>query len=414
MSGAARQDAGAAGHRGHSGRVGPKSHCLAESAPVDSPAVRIAIPRETAPREQRVALVPETVAKLVKAGFQASVEHGAGLAAGHTDEAYLAAGATVASDFAACVTGADAVMKVREPSAAEVAAIPEGTLLLGLLGRGEDAAQMERYRARRFGVFSLHALPRISRAQKMDALSSMASCAGYKAVLIAANASGKFFPLLMTAAGTVAPARVLVLGAGVSGLQAIATARRLGALVEAFDVRPAVKEEVQSLGASFVEMQLGDAGVGAGGYAKEMDEQRNEQIRQTIAARLPNTDIVISTAAIPGRRAPLLIAADAVAKMKPGSVIVDMAADSGGNCALTQPDHTIVAHGVTIVGPLDVAASLPTHASQMYARNLYELLVHLAKDAKLKLDFADEITRGCCLTYDGRGAAELATAGRTA
>ncbi len=376
--------------------------------------MRIAIPRETAPREKRVALVPETVARLVKAGFQASVERGAGLAAGHTDEAYRTTGATLTDDFAACVSGADVVLKVREPSPEEVTAIPEGALLLGLLGRGEDAAQMERYRARRLGVFSLHTLPRISRAQKMDALSSMASCAGYKAVLLAANASGKFFPLLMTAAGTVAPARVLVLGAGVAGLQAIATARRLGAVVEAFDVRPAVKEEVQSLGASFVEMQLGDAGVGAGGYAKEMDEQRNELIRQTIAGRLPNTDIVISTAAIPGRRAPLLIAADAVAKMKPGSVIVDLAADSGGNCALTRPDQTVVAHSVTILCPLDLAASLATHASQMYSRNLYELLLHLAKDAKLALDFSDEITKGCCLTYDGRGAAELATAGRSA
>jgi NAD(P) transhydrogenase subunit alpha len=376
--------------------------------------VRIAIPRETAPREQRVALVPEIVAKLVKAGFQATVERGAGLAAGHTDEAYRAAGATLADDFAACVAGANLVVKVREPSAAEVSAIPEGALLLGLLGRGEDAEQLARYRARRLGVFSLHALPRITRAQKMDALSSMASCAGYKAAVLAANASGKFFPLLMTAAGTVAPARALILGAGVAGLQAIATARRLGAVVEAFDVRPAVKEEVQSLGATFVDMPLGEAGVGAGGYAKEMDEQRNEQVRQTIAARLPSVDIVISTASIPGRRAPLLVTAEGVARMKPGSVIVDLAADSGGNCALTQPDHTVVSGGVKIIGPLDIAATLATHASQMYSRNLYELIVHLAKNATLNLDFGDEITRGCCLTYEGRGAQELAAAGRPA
>jgi len=376
--------------------------------------VRIAIPRETAPREQRVALIPETVAKLVKAGFQVGIESGAGLAASHTDEAYRTAGATLAPDLAACVTGADAILKVREPSPAEIAAYPEGALLLGLLGRGEDAAQLDRYRGRRLGVFSLNALPRITRAQKMDALSSMAACAGYKAVLLAAGLSGKFFPLLMTAAGTVAPARVFILGAGVAGLQAIATARRLGAVVEAFDVRPAVKEEVQSLGASFVEMSLGEAGVGAGGYAKEMDEQRNEQIRQTIAARLPNTDVIISTASIPGRRAPLLVTAEAVAKMKPGSVIVDLAAESGGNCALTRPGETVHEHGVTIVGPLDIAATLPTHASQMYARNLYELLLHLAKDAKLNLDFADEITRGCCLTYDGRPAGELLATGKGA
>jgi NAD(P) transhydrogenase subunit alpha len=382
--------------------------------PLDSAAVLIAIPRETAPREQRVALIPETIAKLVKAGFQAAVETGAGLRAGHTDDAYRAAGATIASDFAGCAAGAQAVFKVREPSPEEIAAIPEGALLLGLLGRGEDAAQIERYRARRLGVFSLTAVPRISRAQKMDALSSMAAVAGYKAVLLAANNSGKFFPLLMTAAGTVAPSRVLVLGAGVAGLQAIATARRLGAVVEAFDVRPAVKEEVQSLGATFVEMQLGDAGVGAGGYAKELDEQRNEQIRQTVAARLPTTDVVIATAAIPGRRAPLLVSAQAVASMKPGSVIVDLAAESGGNCALTQPGQSVVQSGVTIIGPLDLAATLPAHASQMYSRNEYELIVHLAKDGKLNLDFSDEITRGSCLTYEGRAASELAPVGKTA
>ena len=376
--------------------------------------MRIAIPRETAPREQRVALIPDTVARLVKAGFQPTVETGAGLRAGHTDEAYRAAGAVIAPDFTSCFAGAQVVFKVREPSPDEIVAIPEGALLLGLLGRGEDPAQIERYRARRLGVFSLHAVPRISRAQKMDALSSMAACAGYKAVLLAAGVSGKFFPLLMTAAGTVAPSRVLVLGAGVAGLQAIATARRLGAVVEAFDVRPAVKEEVQSLGAAFVEMQLGDAGVGAGGYARGMGEKQNELIRKTIAARLPTTDVVISTASIPGRKAPLLITAEAVATMRPGSVIIDMASDSGGNCALTKAGETVVAHDITIIGPLDLAATLATHASQMYSRNEYELLIHLAKDAKLNVDFTDEITRGSCLTYDGRAAGELVPAGKSA
>jgi H+-translocating NAD(P) transhydrogenase subunit alpha len=378
------------------------------------PPVRLSIPRETAPREQRVALIPETVGKLAKMGFQPVVETGAGLAAGHTDEAYTAAGASIAPDFAACVAGTAAVFKVREPSAAEIAAIPEGALLLGLLGRGENAEQLERYRARKLGVFSLHALPRITRAQKMDALSSMAACAGYKAVLTAASLSGKFFPLLMTAAGTVAPSRVLVLGAGVAGLQAIATARRLGAVVEAFDVRPAVKEEVMSLGATFVEMPIGDAGVGAGGYAKEMGEQQNELIRQTIAARLPNIDIVISTASIPGRKAPVLLNEDGLRKLKTGSVVVDLAAETGGNCTATQAGETVVVHGVKVTGPLDIAASLPTHASQMYARNLYELIVHLAKDAKLNVDFNDEITRGCCLTYEGRPASELAPTGKSA
>ncbi|HEY6193503.1 MAG TPA: Re/Si-specific NAD(P)(+) transhydrogenase subunit alpha [Candidatus Eisenbacteria bacterium] len=376
--------------------------------------MRISIPRETAPREQRVALIPETVAKLVKAGFQAAVETGAGLLAGHTDDAYRAAGAAIATDFASCVAGAEIVVKVREPSPQEIAVIPEGALLLGLLGRGEDAAQLERYRARRLGVFSLTAVPRISRAQKMDALSSMAACAGYKAVLLAANTSGKFFPLLMTAAGTVAPSRVLVLGAGVAGLQSIATARRLGAVVEAFDVRPAVKEEVQSLGAAFVDMPLGDAGVGAGGYAKELDEQRNQQIRQTIAARLPTTDVVICTASIPGRRAPLLVTAEALATMRPGSVVVDLAAESGGNCALTRAGETTVHSGVTVHGPLDLAATLPGHASQMYSRNEYELIVHLAKGGTLNVDWGDEITRGSCLTYEGRTVSELLSAGKNA
>lgn len=416
-AGRTRARAGARGAtRSRCGRIAValRSRCGAARTPLDSAAVRIAIPRETAPREQRVALIPETIARLVKAGFQAAVETGAGLGAGHTDDAYRAAGAAITNDFASCVAGAQVVFKVREPSAAEIAAIPEGALLLGLLGRGEDQAQIDRYRARKLGVFSLNAVPRISRAQKLDALSSMAACAGYKAVLLAANTTGKFFPLLMTAAGTVAPSRVLVLGAGVAGLQAIATARRLGAVVEAFDIRPAVKEEVQSLGATFVEMELGDAGVGAGGYAKELDEQRNEQIRQTIAARLPTTDIIISTASIPGRKAPLLVTAEAVATMKPGSIIVDLAADGGGNCALTKAGETVVSGGVMIMGPLDIAATLPTHASQMYSRNEYELLVHLAKDAKLNVDFTDEITRGSCLTYEGRAANELVPAEKSA
>jgi len=359
-------------------------------------------------------MIPETIGKLVKAGFTASVETAAGLAAGHADEAYRTAGATIAPSFAACVQGAEAVLKVREPSPGEIAAIPEEALLLGLLGRGENTDQIERYRARRLGVFSLHAVPRISRAQKMDALSSMAACAGYKAVIVGAAALGKFFPLLMTAAGTVAPSRVLVLGAGVAGLQAIATARRLGDVVEAFDVRPAVKEEVQSLGATFIDMPIGEAGVGAGGYAKELDEQRNELVRSTIAARLPKIDVVISTASIPGRKAPLLVTAEAVATMRPGSVIVDLAAESGGNCALTRAGETVVANGVSILGPLDLAATMAAHASQMYSRNEYELLVHLTQDGRKNVDFGDEITRGSCLTYDGRAANELAVAGKPA
>lgn len=376
--------------------------------------MRIAIPRETAPREARVALVPEVVAKLIHAGHSVTLETRAGERAGFLDSAYSQAGASIAPDFANCVRGAQAVLKVREPSLSEVEWIPEGSALMGLMGRGEDAALSERYRARRLSVFSLHTLPRISRAQKMDALSSMAGVAGYKAVLVAANTIGRFFPLLMTAAGTVAPARVFVLGAGVAGLQAIATARRLGAVVEAFDVRPAVKEEVMSLGATFVDLPLGEAGVGAGGYAKELDEQRQEQVRQTIDSRLAQTDVLITTASIPGRRAPLLVTADMVGHMKPGSVIVDLAAESGGNCALTRGGESVEHQGVHVLGPLDIAATLPTHASQMYARNLSALLLHLCNaDGQLALDWSDEITRGTCLSHDGHPAPEPAITGKT-
>ena len=376
--------------------------------------MRIAIPLETAPREQRVALVPDTVGRLVKAGFAVAVQAGAGERAGHLDDAYRQAGATIEADFAATAAGSAALLVVREPIPAALDPLPAGAAVLGLLGRGENAALVQRALERRLSLFSLTTLPRISRAQKMDALSSMAGVAGYKAVLMAANLSGKFFPLLMTAAGTVAPSRVLVLGAGVAGLQAIATARRLGAVVEAFDVRPAVKEEVHSLGASFLELPLGDAAVGTGGYARELDEARNEQVRQLIASRLPNTDVVISTASIPGRKAPLLLTRAGIEAMKPGSVVVDLAAEGGGNCELTRPGETITHRGVVVAGPLDVAATLPTHASQMLSRNLSALLVHLAPKGEWQLDFADEITLGCCLAHDGRLAKDLAPAEKRA
>src|SRR5689334_16623687 len=273
-------------------RLVPKHHCEPSGGPLGSRSpMRIAIPLETAPREQRVALIPDAAARLVKAGFTVAVQAGAGERAGHVDDTYRQAGASVEPDLASTVAGASALLVVREPSAELLRALPSGCAVLGLIGRGGQSPLVDLALERRLTLFSLNALPRISRAQKMDALSSMAGVAGYKAVLMAANLSGKFFPLLMTAAGTVAPSRVLVLGAGVAGLQAIATARRLGAVVEAFDVRPAVKEEVQSLGASFLELPLGDAAVGTGGYAREMDESRNEQVRQWIASRLGNTDV---------------------------------------------------------------------------------------------------------------------------
>lgn len=374
--------------------------------------MRIAILRETAPREQRVALIPEVVSRLVRAGHAVMVESGAGVRGGYVDAAYSEAGATLAPDAAATMRDAQVVVRVREPELTEIDAMPEGASLLGLLGRGEDEPRMTRYRARRLSVFSLNTLPRISRAQKMDALSSMAAVAGYKAVLLAANTTGRFFPLLMTAAGTVAPARVFVIGAGVAGLQAIATARRLGAVVEAFDVRPAVAEEVQSLGATFVKLDIGEAGVGAGGYARELDDQRQAQVRQLIESRLTQTDVLITTASIPGRPAPRLITAAMAASLKPGSVVVDLAAESGGNCEHTRPGESVVVDGVTYLGPLDIAASLPAHASQMLSRNLLALITHLAgSDGKWQLDFADEITRGCCLCHDGQPVPALAPAG---
>ena len=373
--------------------------------------MRIAILRETAPHEQRVALIPEVVSRLIRAGHSVACERGAGERAGFPDAAYTAAGATLATDAAAALLDAQVVVRVREPSLAEIDAIPEGASLLGLLGRGDDEARMARYLARRLSVFSLHAVPRISRAQKMDALSSMAAVAGYKAVLVAANTTGRFFPLLMTAAGTVAPVRMFVIGAGVAGLQAIATGRRLGAVVEAFDVRPAVAEEVQSLGATFVKLDMGSDGVGAGGYAKALDEERQRQVRDLIQSRLPLNDVLITTASIPGKPAPLLITAEMAAHLKPGSVVVDLAAESGGNCAHTKAGETVVVDGVTYHGPVELAATLPTHASQMYARNLLALITHLAgADGGWSLDFGDEITRGSCLAHDGRPASALAAA----
>ncbi|HEY2954178.1 MAG TPA: Re/Si-specific NAD(P)(+) transhydrogenase subunit alpha [Candidatus Eisenbacteria bacterium] len=378
--------------------------------------MRIAVPRETAPGENRVALVPDTVTRLAKAGFDMQVETGAGIAAGFKDEAYAEAGATIAAGAGPMLAAADVVLKVREPMADagrghEVDLLRQGSALLAFLGRDRDSELACRLTARGIRSFSMDLIPRISRAQKMDALSSMSTAAGYKAALLAAGALGKFFPLLMTAAGTIAPARVFVIGAGVAGLQAIATARRLGAVVEAFDVRPAVREEVQSLGATFVAPDLvAEAAVDKGGYAKSLSEEQQAREHQLLEARVKLNDVVITTAMIPGKRAPLLITAGMVQQMRPGSVIVDLAAEAGGNCELTRPGETVVQHGVTILGLLNLPASLPTHASQMYSRNISALLLHLVKDGKLEPDFEDEITRESCLTR-GTRSPEMAAAG---
>jgi proton-translocating NAD(P)+ transhydrogenase subunit alpha len=362
--------------------------------------MEIGVPKETAANERRVALVPETVGRLVKGGLAVLVERGAGTSAFCTDEAYAAAGATVVPDRAALLGRADVVLKVQAPAPAEAGQYREGSALVAQFPAGDEGLARQ-LAARKVTAFNLVRLPRITRAQPMDVLSSQATVAGYKAVLLAASASGRFLPMLVTAAGTLPPARVLVLGAGVAGLQAIATARRLGAVVSAFDVRPAVKEQVQSLGAAFLQMEIQEQAETAGGYAKELSEETHRRELEFLAAAVKDADIVISTAAIPGKRAPILITADAVRGMKTGAVIVDLAAETGGNCELTEAGAEIVKHGVAILGPVNLPSTLPAHASQMYAKNISAFLQHVVQDGKLRLDFEDPIIRDTCVTHAG-------------
>ena len=358
--------------------------------------MRIAVPRETAPGERRVALVPEAVKRLVAGGFEVAVEQGAGEAAGFGDEAFTAAGARVAPRDEV-LGGAAAIVRVAPPSAADLEGVAAGTILIGFLDPLGDPAAVERLTARGIDAFAMESIPRITRAQSMDALSSQSTVAGYKAVILAADRLPRLFPLLMTAAGTVAPAKVLVLGAGVAGLQAIATARRLGAVVSAFDTRPVVQEQVESLGATFLD--LGVRGTETeGGYAVELSAEQQAQQQSALEERLADMDVVVTTALVPGRPAPRLIPARAVARMRPGSVIVDLAAETGGNCELTEPGSEVVRDGVTIVGLTNLAATMPYHASQLYARNVTALLQHLAPGGELVLDFSDEITAGACVT----------------
>ncbi len=368
--------------------------------------MRIAVPLETASGETRVSLIPETAAKLVKAGQEVVVQAGAGMRAHFTDQAYKDAGASIVSNAREVYSKAELVAKVREPmqnselGGHEADLIPEGAIYISFLGRDKNSEAVKKLTARRVTAFSMEMIPRISRAQKMDALSSMASIAGYKAALWGAGTLGKFFPLMMTAAGTIAPANVFILGAGVAGLQAIATCRRLGAVVEAFDVRPAVKEEVQSLGAKFIGLELlAHDAVQAGGYAKELSEEHQRKERELIAICLRKADVVITTAAIPGKKAPLLITEGMVKDMKPGSVIVDLAAETGGNCELTEAGKDVRKHNVLIMGPVNVPARLPFHASQMYSRNVFALIqLMLTKEGKLNLNFEDDIIRDACIT----------------
>jgi len=360
--------------------------------------MRIGVPKETATNERRVALTPDVAGRLTKGGHAVVIERGAGMAAFFPDEAYSAAGATL-GDRAAVLGQSDIVLQVQAPNAAELAQYREGSALVAFF---QPVPEFLRALAqRRMTVFSLVLLPRITRAQPMDVLSSQATVAGYKAVLLAASAAGRVLPMLVTAAGTLSAARVLVLGAGVAGLQAIATARRLGAIVSAFDVRPAVKEQVQSLGATFLEMAIEEHAETAGGYAKELSEETHRRELAFLASAVKDADIVISTAAIPGKKAPVLITAAAVDGMKPGSIIVDLAAETGGNCELTQPGSEIVRHGVSILGPLNLPSTVPLHASQMYARNVSAFLGHITQDGKLRLDFEDPIIRDTCVTHAG-------------
>ncbi len=353
--------------------------------------MRVGVARETAPGERRVALVPETVAKLVAAGFEIIVEPGAGEAASFPDDAYRAAGAALGSPW-----DADAVVKVRKPDPAEAERLRDGQLLLGFLDPLADREGVERLAARGVVAFAMESIPRTTRAQSMDALSSQATVGGYKGALLAAEHLPRFFPMLMTAAGTVPPAKVLVIGAGVAGLQAIATARRLGAVVTGFDVRPAVREQIESLGAGWLD--LGVTGAEAeGGYARELTPAEMQAQQQALEARIGDFDVVITTAAVPGRAAPKIIPASAVRAMRPGSVIVDLAADTGGNAELTEPGEIVVRDGVTLVGTTNLPSSMPYHASTLYSRNIQALLVHLAPGGELALDWSDEITAGACV-----------------
>ena len=360
--------------------------------------MKLVVGRETAQHERRVAVVPDTVTKLAAAGLSVVVERGAGDAAGYPDDGYVAAGAELAdrNSFAT----ADVVLAVQPLPIADARTLRAGTLVLSFLQPAAEPDLLKVFADRNVSAMSLERLPRISRAQSMDALSSQALVTGYRAAIIAAERLPRFFPLLMTAAGTVPPAKVLVLGAGVAGLQAIATAKRLGAVVEAYDVRSATREQVKSLGAKFVE--TGVSAEGTGGYARELTEEEKAKQQEVLEARIAVADAVISTAAIPGRRAPRIISRAAVERMKAGAVIVDMAAESGGNCELTQAGQTIVHQGVKIVGPVNLPAQLAFHASEMYSRNLYNFLKPaLGKDAALAIDWQDEVFAQSCLTHAG-------------
>jgi H+-translocating NAD(P) transhydrogenase subunit alpha len=361
--------------------------------------MRVGVPTETAAGERRVALVPDVVRRLGAKGLDVTVQEGAGAAAMIPDAAFADAGAQLSGDPKA-IWGADVVAKVAPPSVEEIGQLAAGSLLVGFLAPLTSPETSRALAEAKATAFAMESIPRISRAQSMDALSSQSNVAGYRAALLGAEHIGRFFPMLMTAAGTIPPAKVLVLGAGVAGLQALATARRLGAQTTGYDVRPEVAEQVRSLGASFLD--LGVEAAGEGGYARELTEAERAQQQQALTDAIKGFDVVITTALVPGRPAPKLVTAEAVEGMKPGSVIVDLAGESGGNAELTEPGETVVKHDVTIVSPLNLPASMPEHASQLYARNVLALLELFVDDeGKLALDWDDEIIAGACITRGG-------------
>jgi H+-translocating NAD(P) transhydrogenase subunit alpha len=359
--------------------------------------MRIGVPKETAAGERRVALVPEVVRKLTAKDHEVVVEAGAAEGALLADEQYTEAGATIGDPW-----NADVVVKVAPPSADEIAKLGSGATMIGFLEPLTNPDGVRALAGAGVTAIAMEAIPRISRAQSMDALSSQANIGGYRSVLVAGTLLQRFYPMLMTAAGTIPPAKVLVLGAGVAGLQAIATARRLGAVVEAFDVRAAVKEQIESLGAKFVELDMGFDAEAEGGYARQLTDSEQQKQRELLADEIERQDVVITTALVPGRPAPLLVTADAVRRMKPGSVIVDLAGATGGNCELTEPGQTVVKEDVTIAAPLNLPSEMAEHASMLYARNVQSLLDLLTDDeGNLHLDFEDDIVAGACVTRDG-------------
>jgi H+-translocating NAD(P) transhydrogenase subunit alpha len=375
---------------------------------VPAPQMRVGVPKETAAGEQRVALVPEVVGKLKAKGLEILVQNGAGASALLPDEAFLDAGAHLTDDVAE-VWRADVVVTIAPPTPADVARLGAGSLLIGFLAPLTNPTGTRALADAKATALAMEAIPRISRAQSMDALSSQSNVAGYKAALLGAEHLGRFYPMLMTAAGTIPPAKVLVLGAGVAGLQALATAKRLGARATGYDVRPEVAEQVQSLGAQWLD--LGLEASGEGGYARELTEEERARQQQALTDAIKGFDVVITTALVPGRPAPKLVTEEAVRGMKPGSVVIDLAGEAGGNCELTEPGKTVVRHDVTIVSPLNLPATLPEHSSQLFARNVQALLELLVdEDGKLALDFEDEIVKGACIVRDG----EIVNAGAQA